>query len=140
MELDLLRSRREQVRIETDNIDDLRQRFYDFYDGVVCAVRIDIRSDPRTCEIDIQAKDRDSASGWSNVRLTVRKMSEFRFQLGRTTFEVLSGGIQFGWRETSLCVVLDAYPDDGPDLPDLKTNIAYVVGASCDVDIAPVPS
>lgn len=109
-----------------------RERFYDFQDGVVCFVDLKLRATPCTCRIEIQCMDRDSASGWSTVTLNVQVVSEFRFQVGRTTFEVLSGGIQFAWRDKSIYVVLDAYPDDGTDLPDIAKNIAYVVGESCE--------
>ena len=130
------------MRIQPENVDDIRRRFYSFYDGVVRAVRLNISSKPRTCEVDIEAKDMESPSGWSSICLTLLDVSAFRFELGRTTFEVLSGGIQFGWRDGAICVVLDAYPDDGEELPDLRTNIAYVIGLSCDVNataIEPLP-
>lgn len=126
------------MRISEENIGVVRERFYEFYDGVVCSVHVDMRSAPRCCEVVIQAKDRDSASGWSTVRFAVQKVSEFRFQLGKRTFEVLSSGIQVGWRKGSVCIVLDAYPDDGPQLPNLNDNIAYVIGESCDVEVSPV--
>ena len=32
-------------------------------------------------------------------------------------------------------MVLDAYSDDGPELPDLASNAAFVIGADCDIDI-----
>jgi hypothetical protein len=124
------------VRIIETNIGELRERFYEFYDGVVCSVDVEMRSAPRTCEIIVQARDRSSDSGWSTVRFMVQAVSEFRFELGKRTFEVLSGGIQFGWRNGSVCIVFDAYPDDGPELPDLTRNIAYVIGESCDVEIS----
>jgi hypothetical protein len=129
---------RTHVRLLPEDLDQLRSRFSDFFDGVVCSVRLNVRARPRTCEVAIQAKDEQSASGWSNVRFTVRDVSEFRFQLGKSTFEVLSGGLQFGWQGESICLVFDAFPDDGPDLPDLSANIAYVIGASCEIDISPV--
>jgi hypothetical protein len=69
----------------------------------------------------------------------VQRVSELRFHLGKSTFEVLSGGIQLGWQGESICVVFDAYPDDGPGLPDLRTNIAYVIGDSCDLEITALP-
>ena len=128
------------MRIQPENVDEIRKRFYNFDDGVVRAVRVNIRSKPRTCEVDIEAQDMESPSGWSSICFTLLGVSEFRFELGKTTFEVLSGGIQFGWRDGAICVVLDAYPDDGEELPDLRTNIAYVIGLSCDMSATAIES
>lgn len=127
------------MRIVSSNVDELRERFFEFYDGVVCSVRISLRPEPMVCEIVVHAMDSRSDSGWSAVRFVVRDLVDFRFQIGRHTFEVLSGGIQFGWRNGAICVVLDAYPDDGPGLPDLTTNSAFVIGATCDVEIEALP-
>jgi hypothetical protein len=127
------------MELRPEMIGDVRKRFYDFYDGVVCSVRLELRTEPRRCEVVIQTQDRESDSGWSNVQFAVQRVSECRFQIGKSTFEVLSGGLQFGWLGSSVCVVFDAYPDDGPGLPDLGNNIAYVIGASCDIRITPIP-
>ena len=115
------------------------KRFYDFFDGVVCSVCLELRAETRRCEVVIQAQDRNAASGWSSVRFVVQDVSECRFQLGNSTFEVLSGGIQFGWVGASICVVFDAYPDDRPELPDLRTNAAYVIGGTCDIETTALP-
>jgi hypothetical protein len=127
------------VRILRENASEVLERFYLFQDGVVSAVSLQLRAEPRRCEVVVQAQDRDSASGWSTVRFVVQSVSECRFQLGNSTFEVLSGGIQLGWVGDSICVVFDAYPDDGPQLPVLKTNTAYVMGHTCDIEISPLP-
>ncbi|MES2642726.1 MAG: hypothetical protein V4850_24800 [Myxococcota bacterium] len=106
------------------------RRFYNFYDGVVRSVRIDFESTPSTCSVVVDARDADSASGWSRIEFVVHEVGAFRFDAGRTTFEVLSSGIQVGWVNGQLLLVLDAYPDD-VDFPDLATNRAHVAGASC---------
>ena len=76
--------------------------------------------------------DRDAASGWSRVTFQLSGVKEFRFELGRKTFEVLAGGLQVAHRANLVYIVLDAYPDDGPGLPDLNKNIAYVAAESCE--------
>src|SRR4051794_28971277 len=121
------------MRIDEANIGALLDRFYNFDDGVICSVHVGMRAGPRTCEVIVEAMDRFSGSGWSTVRFMVHEVSEYRFQFGKkSSFEVLSGGVQFAWRNGSLYVVFDAYPDDGPQLPDLAKNMAYVIGSSCD--------
>ena len=132
--------RRTIVQIRREMTAELLERFYQFYDGVVCSVCLELRAEPTQCVVVVQAQDRHSASGWSRVRFVVQAVSEFRFQLGKGTFEVLSGGVQLGWFGDSICVVFDAYPDDGPQMPDLRTNAAYVIGATCDVEISALPS
>jgi len=126
------------VRILRESASEVLERFYQFQDGVVYSVSLELRGVPRRCEVLVQAQDRESASGWSNVRFVVQSVSECRFQLGKSTFEVLSGGIQLGWVRDSICVVFDAYPDDGPQLPELQTNSAYVIGDTCDIEISPL--
>ena len=122
--------------IEKGNAAAVAERFYDFYDGVVLDVRLEIR--PRRCTLRMECHDRLSKTGWSHITVTVTDVSRFRFEYGRTSFEVLSGGAQFVWSEGLVYVVLDAYPDDGPGLPDLSTNIAFVAGVACELDAAPV--
>lgn len=123
------------MRLQATDIDAIHTRFWNFYDGVVCGIEIALRGGPPSCEIEIQCKDRDSLSGWSRLRLRVNAVSRFRFELDRTTFEVLSSGIQFVWQQGVVYVVLDAFPDDGNGLPDLRTNTAYVAGESCEFEV-----
>ena len=59
-------------------------------------------------------------------------VKEFHSELGRRTFEVLSGGVQIALRENLVHLVFDAYPHDGPQLPDLSKNIAYIAAESCE--------
>jgi hypothetical protein len=133
------------ITVEPHNVEVLRSRFSAFYDGVVCGVTtsLDRKSGHsiRTCMIDLECKDQQAENEWSLVRLTIFEVSEFRFQLSRKrVFEVLSGGIQFVWQDGKLYVVLDAYPDDGPQLPDLSASIAYVVGTRCTVQVTSIPT
>lgn len=119
------------TKLSPESRSDLMHRFYDFYDAVVCDVEIRLRGESPACQIVVQSQDREADSGWSTVTFDVHRPSEFRFELGRTTFEVLSSGIQIAWRAGSIYLVLDAYPDDDGELPDLRTNSAYVAGAEC---------
>ena len=96
-----------------------------------------MRPSPQVCRIRVTCKDRDAGSGWSDVCFDIQDVLEYRFAEGKTTFEVLSSGIQFAWRDTTVYVVLDAYPDDGRDLPDLVSNTAYVAGRSCKWSVSP---
>lgn len=112
-------------------------RFYDFYDGVVRRVAVDFEARPSTCEVVIDAQDAESASGWSRVVLRVSGCSRFRLEMGRTSFEVLSSGIQVGWVDDLVFLFLDAYPDD-EGLPDLSSNRAYVAGDDIQWSATPV--
>lgn len=117
--------------VTPENCSKMMRRFYSFYDAVVSTVDIHLRGGARICRIVVECQDREVDSGWSTVTFEVHRPSEFRFELGRTTFEVLSSGIQIGWREGSVFLVLDAYPDDPGDLPSLRANTAYVAGDEC---------
>jgi len=120
------------MRLQPEHVAVFHERFYDFYDGVVRKVDLEVGVASRVCSIEVQCKDRDSSSGWSRVTFVVRGVKEFTFQLGRTTFEVLSGGAQIAWQGDRVYVFLDAYPYDGPGLPELSKNTAYVAGEECD--------
>lgn len=126
------------MKLTPESRADFMHRFYDFYDAVVCDVDIRLRGAEPACQITIQSQDREAESGWSTVTFEVRLPSEFRFELSRTTFEVLSSGLQIAWRAGCVVLVLDAYPDDAEELPDLKTNTAYVVGTRCSWTASPV--
>lgn len=102
-------------------------RFYDLYDGVVRRVTMDFEAKPPTCEVAVEAQDAESESGWSRVVISVRGCSRFRLEADRTSFEVLSSGVQVGWIDGLVFLFLDAYPDD-EGLPDIDSNRAYVAG------------
>lgn len=108
--------------------------FYDFGDGVSCDDGMTLRPKPPTCRIELECKDCDSPNGWASVVLTIKDVTGFRFQRVRSTFEVLPSGIQFVWQSRLLYVLLDAHLDDGPGLPDLTKNIAYVAGRECELE------
>ena len=116
-----------------ENVGPFLERFCVGYDGVVVSVSISMRPGPYTAVIVIDSKDNAASSGWSRLTFTVTRVEQFRFEVFKTTFEVLSGGIQIVWKDHLVFVVFDAYPDDGPDLPDLRKNMAYVAGEECRV-------
>ena len=130
-----------RLQISPENCEAVLNRFDNFYDGVVCSIGISMRSEPTVCEVVLEAME-GAGDGlrWRRVRLAVQGLHEFKFAMGRTTFEVLSSGIQFIWKNGLVYVMIDAFPDDGPGLPDLTTNIAYVAGSRCVVEVESIPS
>ncbi|MCP3102042.1 hypothetical protein LZ198_24550 [Myxococcus sp. K15C18031901] len=120
------------MRLQPEHVAVFHERFCDMYDGVVRKIELDVGVASRLCRIEVVCQDRDSRSGWSRVTLVVSGAKEFSFKLDKRTFEVLSDGVQFAWKDDRVFVVLDAYPDDGPGLPDLTKNTAYVAGETCD--------
>lgn len=124
-------------KLEQASIREFLARFYNFYDGVVRRVSVNFEADPPTCEVVVDAQDAESASGWSRVVMQVRGCSQFRLELGRTTFEVLSSGVQVAWEGGLAFLFLDAYPDD-EGLPDTGTNHGYIAGEEILWAAAPV--
>lgn len=122
------------TEVTEDSLQAFLDRFYQFYDAVVRKIALDFDAHPPCCEVVVDAQDAESASGWSRVTLRVQACSSFRFEMGRTTFEVLSSGLQVGWSERQvgwserqILLFLDAYPDDD-GLPDVSSNKAFVAG------------
>lgn len=115
--------------INASNYEDVLGRYHQFYDGVVVEIRL-LMHGQAGCLVTIECMDRNAASGWSRVSLEIKEVSQFKFQYGKTTFEVLSSGLQFMWRGGLVTVFLDAYPDD-EGFPDLGGNNAYIVGRQC---------
>jgi hypothetical protein len=66
------------------------------------------------------------------------EVEKARVEVGATLLQILSGGIQIIWQDGLVYLVLDAYPDDGPGLPDLKKNHAYLSAKQCFLDIKPI--
>lgn len=128
------------MRLQKHDLQTFHDRFYNFEDGVVRAITLDFWEAEETCQIEIECKDRSSTEGWSTVHFMVKKVSEFRFERRKTEFIVLSGGIQFAWRKEQVYLVLDAYPDDEGDLPNLKENCAYAVGMFCEWNVNERPA
>jgi hypothetical protein len=124
-------------KLEQASVGQFLARFYGFYDGVVREITMNFESQAPACEVVVNAQDTESASGWSRVVMQVRGCSEFRLEVGRTTFEVLSSGLQVAWDRGQVFLILDAYPDD-EGLPDTQTNCGYVAGADIFWSAAPV--
>lgn len=114
-------------------------RSYQFYDAVVRGVVVDFETRPTSCDLKIDAQDAESPSGWSRVVLSISGVTSFRFEVGRTTFAVLSSGVQLAWRPDGILLILDAYPDD-VGLPDLNSNHAFVVGRTIRSSSEPLPT
>jgi|LNFM01.1.fsa_nt_gb hypothetical protein len=126
------------MNLTPERLVELRSRFVNFYDGVVATVDLQLRHGPRRCVLTVHCRDTEGASGWSAIVFTMSGVDEFRFELGRYTFEVLSFGIQFAWKNELLYMVLAPNADETEDLPDLTENIAYVSGTSCEYEILPL--
>ena len=118
--------------LDPNHIGAVTERFYQFEDGVIRRIIVELGAPPR-CSIEIECGDRESVSGWARIILAVTGVTRFAFRYGKTTFEVLSGGVQFAWSDSLVTVMLDAYPDG--DSPDLAENAAYVSGSSCDLEV-----
>lgn len=103
-------------------------RFCNFDDGVVRNLNLIPGGIASTVRITIECMDRD-------VDVGPRDFAHGQ----RRGWSIVEGGIQIAWRGEKIYVVLDAYPDDPGDLPDLKTNTAYVVGLSCEFTVTPLP-
>lgn len=126
------------ITLDPGNLDFVRERFYNFYDGVVLSVNLNVGYPSKSCEITIRCQDQLSNSGWSQAVLRLSHVSEFRFEIRQYSFAVLSSGIQFAWHDKLLYVVLDAYPDEASDIPPLEENTAYVAGLSCAIETHPI--
>lgn len=104
------------------------ERFCGFDDGVLRGATVDLRPGVDRCDLHIEAPDRASPSGWSNV--TIRVLGVSRVHLDRTgrCVEVLTCGLQmfFVVEEVSVFLDADIYPEVMPDIPE---NLAYVTGA-----------
>ncbi|MEQ1508514.1 MAG: hypothetical protein ABMB14_40155 [Myxococcota bacterium] len=109
------------------SLDAVLSRFFQFYDAVVRRVDVDFAGGRPQCEIVIDAQDAESTSGWSRVVFRMVGVEQFRLEMGKTTFQVLSSGIQIGWHECQVFLFLDAFPDDD-ELPKVSSNRAYFAG------------
>lgn len=130
-----------QFALTEANSEGFRLRFYEFFDAVVSQVSVTPRSrsnDDWTCRLEIEAQD-SSTGGWALVSLQLEDVLEFTFSKGRSSFAVLSSGIQLFWSPDRLLLVLDAYPDD-PGIPDLSRNIAFVACRRCSWSVTPIPT
>lgn len=126
------------MTLTPERLAELRERFSNFYDGVVANIDLELRAQPRRCVVTVHCQDAQAASGWSAVAFTLEGVDAFRFELGRFTFEVLSFGLQVVWKDGLVFLVLAPAADETPALPNLATNIGYVVGTSCTVEISPL--
>jgi|LakWasMet46_HOW7_FD_contig_21_178841_length_2082_multi_7_in_0_out_0_1 hypothetical protein len=115
-------------------------KYYNCDDGVVRSVFIDCGATEgdRVCSVVVDCMQQESAR-WVRVCFRVVGVVNFRFEITGPSFEVLSSGVQVVWKDALVYLVLDAYPDDGPGLPELADNIAYVAGRECYLDVMPIP-
>ncbi len=124
------------MKLSQNHLKIFNDRLVNFYDAVIQSVTLQSGSHPQSCQIEILAKDTQSKSGWAKVRFEVSEVKQFRFEITKRTYEVLSSGIQFIWEHDKIFIILDAYPEDGDCLPDLDNNIAFVSGNHCEWEIS----
>ncbi len=127
------------MRLTPETLAELRHRCFEFYDGVVANVDLRLRAQPRSVVVTLHCKDRQATSGWSAVVFTMLGVDEFRFELGRFTFEVLSFGLQVVWKDELVYLVLAPAADARSELPELTKNIGYLAGTSCELEVTPLP-
>ena len=123
-----------------ENSEAFRLRFYEFFDAVVRQVSVTSRSRTMNweCHIDIEAQD-STTGGWALVSLQLEEVLEFTFSKGKSSYAVLSSGLQLFWSPERLLLVLDAYPDD-PGIPDLSRNLAFVACRRCSWTVTAIPT
>lgn len=126
------------LQITKDNAAGFVARYGRECDGVVVSVDQILRPWPYRTTVVVDTKDAESDWAWCRVRFVVTGVKQSRFEVFKSTFEVLHGDIQIVWKEDLVYVVFDAYPFDGPGLPDLSKNMAFVAGEECYVTIEPV--
>lgn len=142
------------MRITGEHSSAFRQRFYNFYDGVI--VGVDIRA-PRgklsTVRLEIQAMDatrpvpnpRAGQQGveWRLVRLTVHGVNEYRFLESRQySYRVLSDGLAVAASPTEFVLDLDPGPDDWDSSQVHREggySKQYVIGERGDYEVSDIP-
>lgn len=116
--------------IEPSNVSEIQERYFSFFDAVVDHVTLRTGSALKVCSVAINCQDKNSETGWAAVEFELIEVQEFSFKYGKTTYEVLSSGVQFFWENDFVYVFFDAYPDDD-GMPNLETNTAFVSAKKC---------
>ena len=106
---------------------DFLSRFSDFEDSVLRSANVSLWPDDKRCELLIQAPDRESPSGWSNLTLRVLGVKCVHLDRSRYGVEVLGFGLQVFFRADAVYLFLDA-SYEREVMPELSSNAAFVTG------------
>lgn len=79
--------------LSSSDVEPFLNRFYRFYDSVIRTVEVGFLKDGTSAMICIEAQDRESQSGWSQVKIHVQQVTEFKLIENKTTNVVISGGV-----------------------------------------------
>ncbi len=123
------------MQIKPTDVDSLMTRFDSCCDGLLHSIGFTLIPEPDSAVVVVESHDSESPSGWSRLTFSMAQVEKARVEVGTTILQILSGGIQLIWEKDLVYLVLDAYPDDGPGLPDLARNHAYISGKQCSLAI-----
>lgn len=126
------------VEIDQKNVAQVLDRFYNCEDALLHSVSFALTSSPSIATATIETQDREAPGGWSTLVLTVSDVTNAQLIVGRIILQIMSNGIQIVWKDELVYLVLDAYPDDGPGLPDLAKNNAFIAGSRCSFSATPI--
>jgi len=89
------------IHLSAEDVPAFLARFWNFGDAVVRRVAIELTRDrpSRLAVVEVLARDSTASDQWVTCRLTMRRLAEFRVTEGRTSYQVLSGGLQIAWQD-----------------------------------------
>lgn len=114
--------------IRREDIADVLDRFRSFNDGVVRSVIVRYESGGTVVDLEVAAKDRDSASGWSLVRLRLSGASSVCYKDGaRASYQVLSNGLHFLLGENTVAIEFGDLIDEPESFDEVGVSPCHVI-------------
>lgn len=112
-----------------DAVQGLLERFHGFDDGLIRSIRIDLAAPKPQRSATIVCSAREHTTGdWCNVRWIVRGLLGFQLSEGKTSYIVLSQGIQIGWFDERIYLDLGPYTCEPDCEDDYRQSGMYFVG------------
>ncbi len=112
----------------------LLERFSNFFDAVLVGVVLDLPRDSQKRRATLRLLAQELDGTWYTVTLSLARPREFKLVEGRTSYLVLSDGLDI--QVLGEAVAVDLAPEEGgATLEELRRSDMYVLGAACTVDV-----
>jgi hypothetical protein len=118
-------------RLHPEDLKAWNERFVSFNDAVLKSWSVKFASIETTLEIEIEAQDQDSPSGWSLIKIRLIGVSSLDFCDGpKTSYRVLSNGLHTLFDTNFVAIEFGRFIDAPESLSELMSSPCHAVANS----------
>jgi hypothetical protein len=116
-------------------VDALRERFSDFFDAVLVSVVLELPRSAQDRAATLRVLAQTVEGSWHTIVFCVDRLREFKFFEGRTSYLVLSDGLDIHLVAGGTFLDLAPFSEQPASLDELRRSRQYVFGAACSFEV-----